>query len=60
MSDLNFDITRLGECSIPSPMKGAPFVDEEERLIYNTRMNDTNPFISQIRSPVFPDRAFQG
>ena len=42
MSDLNFTVSRLGECSIPSPMSKAPFVDEKERVIYHTNMSEIN------------------
>ena len=47
MSDLNFEIARLGECSIPSPMKGAPFVDERERVIYHTSVSKIKSFLDK-------------
>ena len=47
MSDLNFEIARLGECRIPSPMQGAPFVDERERVIYHTSVSKIKSFLDK-------------
>ncbi len=47
MSDLNFDVSRLGECTIPSPMSKAPFVDEKERVIYHTNVSEINSFLDK-------------
>jgi len=35
-TDLNFEIARLGECRIPSPMTGVRFVPDDERLLYES------------------------
>ena len=35
-SDLNFDIQRLGECSIPSPMRHFQFTADNEHVLYHT------------------------
>lgn len=34
--DLCFDIPRLGECRIPSPMQGGRFVPDDARVVYST------------------------
>jgi 6-phosphofructokinase 1 len=47
LSDLNFEVSRLGKCSIPSPMSGAPFVDERERVIYHTNANEIKSFLDK-------------
>jgi 6-phosphofructokinase 1 len=47
LNDLNFAVSRLGECSIPSPMSGAPFVDERERVIYHTRVSEIKSFLDK-------------
>ncbi len=51
MSNLNFEVSRLGECRIPSPMKGTPFVDEKKRVIYHIKMNDIKPFFEKGIEP---------
>ena len=51
MSDLNFEVSRLGKCSIPSPMSGAPFVDERERVIYHTNANEIKSFLDKSMQP---------
>ena len=47
MSDLNFKVPRLGECTIPSPMSKAPFVNEKERVIYHTNVNEINAVLDK-------------
>ena len=47
MSDLNFEVSRLGECSIASPMKATPFVDEKERVIYHTNVSEITSFLDK-------------
>ena len=37
----------LGECTIPSPMSKAPFVNEQERVIYHTNANEIKSFLDQ-------------
>jgi 6-phosphofructokinase 1 len=51
LSDLNFDVSRLGECSILSPMSKSPFVDERERVIYHTNANDIKSFLNKGTQP---------
>ena len=47
MSDLNFKVSRLGECTIPSPMSKAPFVNEKERVIYHTNVSEINAILDK-------------
>ena len=42
--DLNFEVQRLGECRIASPMSGVPFVDEQDHVLYHTNPNLVEPF----------------
>jgi 6-phosphofructokinase 1 len=37
---LDFSISRLGECTIPSPMTSAQFVKDEERVLYYTNLRE--------------------
>jgi len=34
----DFSIDRLGECRIPSPMKGVQFTDDDARILYHSRL----------------------
>jgi len=37
IAELNFEITKLGECRIPSPMAGVRFVrDDEHGLVHSS------------------------
>jgi 6-phosphofructokinase 1 len=38
--DLDFTISRLGECRIPSPMRHGAFVGDTERLVYQTDLDE--------------------
>jgi len=51
LSELNFQVSRLGECAFISPMKGAPFVDERERVIYHTNANEIKSFLEKSMQP---------
>jgi 6-phosphofructokinase 1 len=36
----DFTIARLGECRVPSPMSGVGFVDDEERVLYPSTLDE--------------------
>jgi 6-phosphofructokinase 1 len=36
LDEKEFEVARLGECRISSPMKAVQFVDEEERILYHS------------------------
>ncbi len=40
MNKSNFDIQKLGECRIPSPMSGIEFVKNDDRVIYHSKPAD--------------------
>jgi len=48
MTDQNLDfcIERIGECRYPSPMQGARFINDSERLLYHSRYEELQPFIN--------------
>ena len=50
-SDLNFAITTLGECRIPSPMSGIQFVRDDEHLLYHSRLGDIKKLLGQSSVP---------
>ena len=49
--DLNFEVQRLGECRIASPMSGVPFVDEQDHVLYHTNPNLVEPFYKEGKRP---------
>jgi 6-phosphofructokinase 1 len=44
-SDLDFAIRQLGECRIPSPMKNAHFIGEDEKVLYTSRLAAIHGYI---------------
>ena len=45
--NLDFTIAGLGECLIPSPMKGARFTSDEERVLYHSYLADMERCVSK-------------
>ena len=46
-SNLDFTIRKLGECRIPSPMKGARFTDDDEKVLYDSGLADIEGYIKR-------------
>src|SRR5512139_2537844 len=42
LDDLNFEVSRLGEGRIPSPLKGTYFVKDDERLLFHLGLSEMN------------------
>jgi 6-phosphofructokinase 1 len=53
MSDnrIDFTISRLGECRIPSPMSGVRFTRDDERVLYHARLEDLKPWVNKRLDP---------
>ena len=49
--NLNFEIARLGDCQIPSPMSGIQFVRDDEHLLYHSRLGDIKRRLDQGDEP---------
>ncbi len=47
----DFTIERLGECRIPSPLAGARFVRDDERVLYHARLEDARSWIARGADP---------
>jgi 6-phosphofructokinase 1 len=45
LSELNFEVSRLGEGRIASPLKGFYFVKDGERVLFNSGLNEVNEYI---------------
>jgi len=42
--ELDFTITKLGECRIPSPLHGTNFVDDEEQVLFHSKPKKVETF----------------
>ena len=50
-AELNFEIARLGECTIPSPMAGVRFVSDDEHVLYHSSMQDIGGYLARNAPP---------
>jgi len=51
LSTLSFEVSRLGDCRIPSPMKGTPFVKEHEHLLYHSSLPEIESYLNTGAQP---------
>lgn len=49
--ELNFEIARLGQCRMPSPMAGVRFVHEDEHVLYHTSMQEIRGYLDRNAAP---------
>ena len=49
--NLNFEVQRLGECRVSSPMSGVQFVSEDDRVLYHTDPKKIEPFFKADQRP---------
>lgn len=57
MSDLNFEVSRLDECRIPSPMSKAKFINEREHVLYHTNLWEIESFLQKGMQPPYFEMA---
>lgn len=50
-NELDFGITKLGECRIQSPMSGVQFVDDNDRVLYHSDPKKILPILQEGKSP---------
>lgn len=50
-NDLNFAISKLGECRLPSPMAGVRFVRDEERALFHSNLREVKNFLDEAKEP---------
>jgi 6-phosphofructokinase 1 len=50
-TELDFTVARIGECRTPSPMRGARFTHDDERVLYHARLEDMKPWIDKRIDP---------
>ncbi|MBN1830776.1 MAG: ATP-dependent 6-phosphofructokinase [Deltaproteobacteria bacterium] len=51
IKDLNMNVSTLGECRIPSPMETKQFVHDEDRVIYQHRIEKIRAYMSSGEEP---------
>jgi 6-phosphofructokinase 1 len=51
LDDLDFSIETLGDCRIPSPMTGVPFVTEKDHVLYHSNFADIRPYLDSGKEP---------
>lgn len=44
LSDLNFEVSRLGEGRIPSPLKGVYFVKDDDRVLFHSDLREMKEY----------------
>jgi len=44
VSDLNFEVSRLGQSRIPSPLKGVYFVKDDERMLFDSGLREVKEY----------------
>lgn len=47
----DFEIQKLGECRIPSPMPATNFVDDDERVLYHGTLSDIQGYLGSGEQP---------
>ena len=47
----DFTIARLGECRVPSPMVGARFVPDNDRVLYHSKFDDLEAWLEKGAAP---------
>ena len=50
-TDLNFEVARLGECRIPSPMAGVRFVRDDERGLVHSELREIKRSLNEAKEP---------
>ena len=56
-TDLDFTIAKIGECQIPSPMKGVRFIRGDERVLYHSLLDELKPWIDKGADPPWMEEA---
>ncbi len=50
LGDLNFEVSRLGEGCISSPLKGIHFVKDDDRVLFHSDLNEAKEYIERGKS----------
>ena len=55
--NLNFEVQRLGECRIPSPMDTTNFMGDEDHILYHSTLPEIQAFLDQGKKPPYFEMA---
>jgi 6-phosphofructokinase 1 len=55
--DLNFAVSRLGECQITSPLTGTRFVNDGEHVLYHSDLRAIKRYLDAGREPPYLEKA---
>jgi 6-phosphofructokinase 1 len=50
-NELDFTVMKLGECTIPSPMSGVRFVNDDDRIIYQSEIKEIRKYLVLGKEP---------
>lgn len=56
-NQLDFTISRLGECRFPSPMSSMHFVEEDSHVLYDNDLQTVNRYLEANRTPPLFEKA---
>ncbi|NLI33730.1 MAG: ATP-dependent 6-phosphofructokinase [Deltaproteobacteria bacterium] len=54
---LDFTISRLGECRIPSPMASTHFIDDDDHVLYHNNVKAIQAYLQEGKPPLFFEKA---
>jgi len=55
--ELDFTVTNLGECTLPSPMSGVRFVKKDDLILYHSDIRGIREYISLGKEPPYFEQA---
>jgi 6-phosphofructokinase 1 len=47
MDNLNFSVSRLGECKIPTPMSGVQFVGDDDKVLFHSSLKEAQEILDE-------------
>ena len=56
-AELIHEVSKLGECRIPSPLAGIQFVSDEEHVLYHSNLKEIKPFLDAGKRPPYFEMA---
>ena len=56
-ADLDFSVSQLGECRIPSPMISRHFVNDDDHVLYHNNLREIEEYLKAGKPPPFFEKA---
>ncbi len=54
---LDFSVSRLGECRVPSPLTGVRFIKDEEHVLYHSDLREIKSYLAAGKEPPCLEKA---